>query len=112
MLQPTKDLAEAHYHDLASRPFFPRLTNYLSSAPVVAMVWEGEDIVKQGRAMIGATSPLASAPGTIRGDLSIVVENNIIHGSDTVENAAAEIKLWFGKGGITDWDKCTDKWTY
>lgn len=78
MLQPTKDLAEAHYHDLSERPFFPRLTSYLSSAPVVAMVWEGEDIVKQGRAMIGATSPLASAPGTIRGDLSIVVENKCV----------------------------------
>lgn len=81
MLQPTKDLAEAHYHDLKERPFFPRLTNYLSSAPVVAMVWEGEDIVKQGRNMIGATSPLASAAGTIRGDLSIVVENKCVSAS-------------------------------
>jgi nucleoside diphosphate kinase len=64
LLRPSEDLAKAHYHDLKDRPFFPRLTKYLSSAPVVAMVWEGEDIVKQGRAMIGATSPLASAPGT------------------------------------------------
>ncbi len=58
------------------------------------------------------TSPLASAPGTIRGDLAIVVENNVIHGSDTVENAQAEIKLWFGKEGPVGWTKCTEEWTY
>lgn len=81
LVTPSEDLARAHYADLKDRPFFPRLTGYLSSSPVVAMVWEGEDIVRQGRKMIGATSPLASEPGTIRGDMSIVVENNIIHGS-------------------------------
>lgn len=112
MIHPSKDLAEAHYHDLKERPFFPRLTTYLSSSPVVAMVWEGEDIVRQGRVMIGQTKPLESPPGTIRGDLAIVVENNVIHGSDTVENAQAEIKLWFGKDGVSDWDNCKEGWVY
>lgn len=70
------------------------------------------DIVKQGRAMIGATNPLASSPGTIRGDLAIVVENNVIHGSDSVENAKEEIKLWFGKDGLTSWKSCAQEWVY
>jgi nucleoside-diphosphate kinase len=112
LIQPSEDLARAHYHDLAERPFYPRLCSYLASGPVIAMVWEGEDIVKQGRAMIGKTSPLASSPGTIRGDLAIVVENNVIHGSDTVENAEAEINLWFGKQGVTSWAQCTESWVY
>lgn len=77
-LTPTLDMAERHYHDLSSRPFFPTLTKFLSSGPVICMVWQGEDVVKQGRAMIGATNPLNSAPGTIRGDLSIVTGMNIV----------------------------------
>jgi hypothetical protein len=67
------------------RPFFPKLVNFLSSGPVVAMVWEGKEVVKYGRTMIGVTNPLASAPGTIRGDFGIDVGRNIIHGSDSVE---------------------------
>jgi nucleoside-diphosphate kinase len=102
---------QAHYHDLSERPFFPRLCNYLASGPVICMVWEGTDVVKQGRSMIGETSPLNSKPGTIRGDLAITVENNVVHGSDTVANANAEIKLWFG-ADVTPWKKCDVEWVY
>jgi Nucleoside diphosphate kinase len=72
LVQPSMERAEEHYHDLSERPFFPVLTKFLSSSPVVAMVWEGKDVVRQGRSIIGATNPLESAPGSIRGDLCII----------------------------------------
>ena len=71
-MTPEKSLLEKHYEDLAGKPFYPGLVAYMASGPVCAMVWEGKDVVKQGRAMLGATNPLASAPGTIRGDFGIV----------------------------------------
>ena len=73
LIRPTKRFAEKHYHDLAGRPFFNGLTDFLSSGPVVAMVWEGPGVIKYGRKMIGATKPQESEPGTIRGDLAVVV---------------------------------------
>jgi len=96
--QPDQTLAETHYSDLSSKPFFGGLVEYIISGPVCCMVWEGKDVVKQGRSMIGATNPLQSAPGSIRGDFCIDVGRNVIHGSDTVENAEKEIALWFPEG--------------
>ena len=98
--------------DLAERPFFGDLCDFLSSSPVVAMVWKGQDIVKQGRTMIGATNPLASAPGTIRGDLAIVTGKNIIHGSDSVESAEREIALWFKTEELCLYKKNSNTWVY
>jgi nucleoside-diphosphate kinase len=94
-LQASKELLENHYADLSARPFFPGLVTYMASGPVVPMVWEGLNVVKTGRVMLGATNPADSAPGTIRGDLCIQVGRNIIHGSDSVESANKEIALWF-----------------
>lgn len=93
--QASKELLENHYADLSARPFFPGLVSYMASGPVVPMVWEGLNVVKTGRVMLGATNPADSAPGTIRGDLCIQVGRNIIHGSDSVESANKEIALWF-----------------
>eukprot|EP00191_Tetraselmis_sp_GSL018_P020504 CAMPEP_0177579280 /NCGR_PEP_ID=MMETSP0419_2-20121207/861_1 /TAXON_ID=582737 /ORGANISM="Tetraselmis sp., Strain GSL018" /LENGTH=126 /DNA_ID=CAMNT_0019067907 /DNA_START=119 /DNA_END=495 /DNA_ORIENTATION=- len=90
-----KTLAEQHYADLSSKPFFPDLVNYICSGPVVSMVWEGKGVVATGRKIIGATNPAASEPGTIRGDFCIEVGRNIVHGSDAVESAQKEISLWF-----------------
>lgn len=95
LFQPTQELLEKHYADLSARPFFPGLVKYMSSGPVVPMVWEGLNAVKTGRVMLGATNPADSAPGTIRGDLCIQVGRNILHGSDSVESAKKEIALWF-----------------
>eukprot|EP00798_Chlamydomonas_sp_ICE-L_P011578 gene11578-34278_t len=89
---PGKDLAQSHYAEHNGRPFFPKLVSFLASGAVVAMVWEGKDVIKYGRSMIGATNPMASAPGTIRGDLGIDVGRNIIHGSDSVESPGG---LWY-----------------
>uniref|UniRef100_A0A914Z9J9 Nucleoside diphosphate kinase n=1 Tax=Panagrolaimus superbus TaxID=310955 RepID=A0A914Z9J9_9BILA len=95
MVQPTQEHLETHYQDLKTKPFFAGLIQYMKSGPIVAMVWEGLDAVRQGRAMLGATNPLQSAPGSIRGDFCIQTGRNICHGSDSVESANHEISLWF-----------------
>ncbi|KAG5679050.1 hypothetical protein PVAND_008647 [Polypedilum vanderplanki] len=108
----SKDLLEKHYADLSSRPFFPGLVNYMSSGPVVPMVWEGLNAVKTGRVMLGATNPADSAPGTIRGDLCVQVGRNIIHGSDSVESAKKEIALWFNENELVNWTPAAVNWVY
>merc|ERR1712183_1047890 len=100
LVTPGKEHLEAHYADLKEKPFFPGLLSYMLSGPIAAMVWEGRDAVKTGRVLLGATNPLASAPGTIRGDFSIDVGRNVCHGSDSVENAKKEIALWFKEGEL------------
>ncbi|KYQ47247.1 Nucleoside diphosphate kinase [Trachymyrmex zeteki] len=112
MLWPSEDLLKKHYADLASKPFFPGLVKYMSSGPVVPMVWEGLNVVKTGRVMLGETNPKDSAPGTIRGDFCIQVGRNIIHGSDSVESAKKEIDLWFGEKEVIDWTHASEKWIY
>jgi len=106
-----KSFAEKHYEDLSSKPFFPALVDYIVSGPVVAMVWEGKNVVSTGRKIIGATNPAESAPGTIRGDYAIMVGRNIIHGSDSVENARKEIALWFSEG-LSNWQSNLHPWIY
>lgn len=103
--------AEKHYEDLSSKPFFAGLVDYIISAPVCAMVWEGKDVVKTGRKIIGATNPLASEPGTIRGDFCIDVGRNVIHGSDAVESAQKEIALWFPEG-VCEYTHAMNAWVY
>ncbi|CAF90396.1 unnamed protein product, partial [Tetraodon nigroviridis] len=103
MVQASEDLLMNHYIDLKDRPFFPQLVKYMSSGPVVAMVWEGKGVVKTGRVMLGETDPAKSSPGTIRGDFCIDVSKNIIHGSDSVESANKEISLWFQEGELVDY---------
>lgn len=90
-----KDLIKtsSDYAEHKGKSFFPGMIKYMSSGPVVAMVWEGLEAVKTGRAMLGATNPLASPPGSIRGDYALAVGRNICHGSDSVSNAEKEIKL-------------------
>ncbi|WFD40421.1 nucleoside-diphosphate kinase [Malassezia japonica] len=108
-----QDHLEKHYADLKGKPFFPGLIKYMTSGPVVAMVWQGKDVVKQGRVLLGATNPLASAPGTIRGDFAIDVGRNICHGSDSVDSAKKEIALWFGEQDATiEYKRAVDEWIY
>ncbi|CAL8143215.1 unnamed protein product [Orchesella dallaii] len=107
-----KDLLEEHYKDLAEKPFFSGLVEYMGSGPVLAMVWEGLNVVKTGRQMLGATNPADSLPGTIRGDFSIQVGRNIIHGSDSVESAEREINLWFKESELISWKSSGREWIY
>ncbi|XP_071490698.1 nucleoside diphosphate kinase B-like [Diadema antillarum] len=102
-MKAEETLLNQHYGDLKEKPFFPGLIKFISSGPVFAMVWEGKDVVKQGRAMLGETDPLKSKPGSIRGDYSIDLGRNICHGSDSVETAKKEIALWFKPEEVLDW---------
>ncbi|CAM9653581.1 unnamed protein product [Heterosigma akashiwo] len=111
MLTPSSELLSEHYADLASRPFFPSLIEYMTSGPVVGMCWEGLNAVTEGRKMLGATKPSESAPGTIRGDYALDVGRNICHGSDSVENAEKEIALWFPEG-TNSWIDHSSSWVY
>lgn len=109
---PSKQLLEEHYKDLAGKPFFDGLVTYMCSGPVVAMVWEGTSAVAFCRKVIGETRPLESLAGSIRGDLCIEVGRNIVHGSDTVENAKKEIALWFQGDDVVNWDSAVEKWVH
>ena len=84
----------------------------MGSGPVCAMVWEGKDVVKTGRTLLGATNPLASQPGTIRGDFAIDVGRNVCHGSDAVESAKKEIALWFDEKEVQSWKSAQHDWIY
>ena len=95
MVTPTRQQAEAHYEVHRGKPFFEGVVDFISSGPVVAMIWEGEDVVALARKLMGATRPADSLPGTIRGDYANTTEQNLIHGSDSVENAQTEIGIWF-----------------
>ncbi|EDN02680.1 nucleoside diphosphate kinase [Histoplasma capsulatum] len=112
LVTPSKEHLEKHYEDLSSKPFFKGLVTYMLSGPICAMVWEGRDAVKTGRAILGATNPLASAPGTIRGDFAIDVGRNVCHGSDSVENAKKEIALWFKPEELVQYQQSQANWVY
>jgi len=94
-LRIDRELAERHYAEHAGKPFFESLVRFITSGPVVAMVWEGREAVSVARAMMGATDSAQAAPGTIRGDFSLSKEENVVHGSDSPESAAREIALFF-----------------
>lgn len=107
-----KETAEKHYAEHKDKPFFPSLIAYITSGPVFAMVWEGENAVKVCRNLMGKTNPQESAPGTIRGDYCMVTGVNIIHGSDSPESAAREIGIFFGPEELVDYKRDADKWIY
>ena len=111
-LQADEVLLTKHYSDLSSKPFFNGLIQYMLSGPVFATVWEGKNVVKTGRVMLGETNPADSKPGTIRGDFCIEVGRNICHGSDSVESAKKEINLWFKPEEQTKWTSCQKTWLY
>ncbi|KAF9761483.1 Nucleoside diphosphate kinase [Nosema granulosis] len=92
---PTKELVREHYAHLSTKPFFESMVNKLSSDIVVCMEWEGKDIIDVTRSLIGATNPILASPGTIRGDWALDIDNNLVHGSDSAENAKRELDLWF-----------------
>lgn len=108
-IQVTTALAEEHYAEHKERPFFPDLVTFITSSPVFAMVLEGEGAITTARTLMGKTNPADSAPGTIRGDFGLTIGMNIIHGSDSSESAAREIKLWFSNETVK-YDKSIDVW--
>ncbi|MCB8917842.1 MAG: nucleoside-diphosphate kinase [Ardenticatenaceae bacterium] len=109
-LQMSQALAEQHYAVHAARPFYQSLVSYITSGPVVAMVWEGKDAIAAARSTMGATNPVAAAPGTIRGDLGMEIGRNLVHGSDSPENAEKEVNLFFSEAELVAWARSADPW--
>jgi nucleoside-diphosphate kinase len=108
----SRELAKAHYDVHKERPFFAGLVDFITSGPVVAMVWEGDGVIASARKIIGATNPLNSEPGTIRGDFGVNIGRNIIHGSDAAETAQREVSLWFKDEELVNWAPDIKGWLY
>ncbi|HEY9752342.1 MAG TPA: nucleoside-diphosphate kinase [Coleofasciculaceae cyanobacterium] len=112
LLTVSSELAAAHYGVHKDKPFFAGLVDFITSGPVVAMVWEGEGVIASARKLIGATNPLNAEPGTIRGDLGANIGRNIIHGSDAPETAETEIALWFKPEELASWEPTIFSWIH
>ncbi|NJL37926.1 MAG: nucleoside-diphosphate kinase [Leptolyngbyaceae cyanobacterium RM2_2_4] len=112
LMNVSRELAEKHYGVHKEKPFFPGLVEFITSGPVVAMVWEGEGVIASARKIIGATNPLNAEPGTIRGDYGVSIGRNIIHGSDAPETAQSEIALWFTSEELAGWQPTINPWVY
>jgi nucleoside-diphosphate kinase len=95
LVQVDRELAEQHYAEHTEKPFFGELVEFITSAPTLALVLEGESAIGVVRTTMGATNPASAAPGTIRGDLALAMPDNLVHGSDSPESAEREIGLWF-----------------
>ena len=111
-VQISKEFAETHYAVHKGKTFFDGLIVYITSAPVMAMVWEGPNAVEAVRQTTGSTHPLHSPPGSIRHDFALEVGRNLIHASDSKENALQEISLWFTQSEIISWERSNDPWIY
>jgi len=106
----SKDFAENHYAAHAGKVFYNGLIKYITSAPVIAMVWYGSNAISAVRQTIGVTNPIKAAPGTIRHDLSIITSRNLVHASDSLETAEKEIALWFEKEDLFPWTRLHEDW--
>lgn len=110
MMQVDRALAEEHYKEHKGKSFFEPTVQYIMSSPVVAMVWEGKNVVAIAREMMGATNPANANPGSIRGAYAMDISRNVIHGSDSVESAEREISLYFGPAEIVNYLKAGSEW--
>jgi nucleoside-diphosphate kinase len=100
LINAERATVEAHYAEHSERPFFKDVCDYLVSGPIVAMAVSGTNATKAIRAMMGATNPIEATPGTVRGDLALTIDDNLVHSSSDPEAAAAELKLWFPEGTV------------
>ena len=109
-IQVTESLAREHYKVHQGKPFYEGLIRYITSAPVMAMVWEGPEAIRAVRQTMGATNPLQAEPGSIRHDFAIMMSRNLTHASDTPESADLEISLWFTPAEIVNWSRDSENW--
>lgn len=106
----SRELAEAHYAIHKGKPFYDGLIDYITSSPVMAMVWEGPNAIAAVRQTMGATRPTEAAPGSVRHDFGLEVGRNLTHASDAPDTAASEVKLWFQAEELVDWERDLDRW--
>ena len=110
LVRASNELAQSHYAVHKGKPFYDSLVSFITGGPTLAMVWEGREAVAVGRSLIGATDGAKALPGTIRGDFGLSVQNNLVHGSDSPENAAAEVKLWFQPSELIAYTSVDGSW--
>lgn len=110
LMRVSRELAEKHYGVHRERPFFAKLVDYITSSPVVVLALEGPNAIVAARTTIGSTRPYEAAAGTIRGDLGLTVDYNLVHGSDSPENGVIEVGNFFSEGELLTWERDTDKW--
>src|SRR5215831_13784402 len=110
LVKPSRDVAEKHYAVHKGKPFYDSLLNFLTSGPTVAMVWEGREAVAVARTLMGATDGTKAPPATIRGDFALSVQNNLVHGSDSPENATLEVALWFRPEEMVAYEATDKAW--
>jgi nucleoside-diphosphate kinase len=108
----SRELADTHYAIHNGKPFYDGLISYITSAPVMAMAWEGPNAVAAIRQTMGATRPTEAAPGSLRHDFALEVGRNLTHASDTVENGANEVNLWFRQEELVNWTREVDRWVF
>lgn len=108
----SQELAEKHYGIHKGKPFYDGLIQYITSSPVMAMVWEGPNAVAAVRQTMGATRPTDAAPGSLRHDFALEIGRNLTHASDSAENGYKEVALWFTTGELVDWTRATDQWIF
>lgn len=111
-MRVNQDLAETHYAIHKGKDFYEGLIRYITSSPVMAMVWEGPSAVGAVRQTMGSTRPLEAAPGTLRHDFALEVSYNLTHASDTIENGKLEVALWFRPEELVSWERSTDQWIF
>lgn len=109
-IQMSKELAERHYGIHKGKPFYDSLVAYITSGPVVAMVWEGEEAILAARNTMGKTKPIEAQPGTIRGDYAMEIGRNLVHGSDGPDTAIKEIELFFSESELITWHRENERW--
>ena len=109
-IQVSRELAEEHYGIHKEKPFYETLLDYITSAPVMAMAWDGPNAVAAVRQTMGATRPTEASPGSIRHDFGLEIGRNLTHASDTPENGEMEVALWFTDHELLDWDRVLDPW--
>ena len=106
----SREFAEEHYAEHVGKKFYNGLIKYITSSPIIAMVWEGSNAVEAIRQTIGSTNPIEAAPGTIRHDLAIITSRNLVHASDSLDTAKKEISLWFDDNNIYPWGRLHEDW--
>ena len=111
-LAVSQELAETHYAIHKGKPFYDGLIRYITSSPVMAMVWEGPNAIAAVRQTMGSTRPTEAAPGSLRHDFALEVGRNLTHASDSVENGRQEVALWFKPDELVSWSRDTDRWIF
>ena len=111
-MQVSQELAETHYGIHKGKPFYEALLEYITSAPVMAMAWEGPNAVAAVRQTMGATNPTQAAPGSVRHDFGLEIGRNLTHASDSPENGEKEVALWFDEKELITWERAVDEWIF